>query len=150
MAIFAAPEASASVLFGLYDMLGSVGTIWPEMTAAEPGEAALDVFIVALTGQPFRCSGGVLVEPRAGIVKDIAPIAFRGASSGSCPRGKPRQWRVVVAESGEAIRMAEQLRIPDEMREARIQAVAHLWAPVRPPREQGRRRNAVRDRDGPG
>ena len=37
------------------------------MTAAEPGEAALDVFIVAATGQPFRCSSGVLVEPRAGI-----------------------------------------------------------------------------------
>ncbi len=55
------------MLFGLYDVLGSVGTIWPDMTAAEPGEAALDVFIVARTGEPFRCASGILVEPRAGV-----------------------------------------------------------------------------------
>ena len=67
IAILAAPEASASVLFGLYDILGSVGLIWPDMTAAEPGEAALDVFVVAATGEAFRCSGGILVEPRDGI-----------------------------------------------------------------------------------
>jgi len=73
IALLAAPEASASVLFGLYDVLGSVGLIWPDMTAAEPGEAALDVFIVAATGEPFRCSGGVLVEPRAG-VDDVASV----------------------------------------------------------------------------
>jgi transcriptional regulator GlxA family with amidase domain len=67
IALLAAPEASASVLFGLYDVLGSVGMIWPDMTAAEPGDPALDVFIVAAAGDPFRCSGGVLVEPRAGV-----------------------------------------------------------------------------------
>jgi len=67
IALLAAPEATASSLFGLYDVLGSVGLIWPDMTAAEPGEASLDVFVVAATAEPFRCSGGVLVEPRAGL-----------------------------------------------------------------------------------
>lgn len=67
------------MLFGLYDVLGTVGTIWPDMTAAEPGEPALDVFIVAAAGEPFRCAGGVLVEPRAGIqdveTVDVAIVA---------------------------------------------------------------------------
>ena len=67
VALLAAPEASASVLFGLYDVLGSVGMIWPDMTGAEAGEPTLDVFIVAADGQPFRCSGGILVEPRFGL-----------------------------------------------------------------------------------
>ena len=79
IALLAAPEASASVLFGLYDVLGSVGLIWPDLTAAEPGEAALDVFVVAATGEPFRCSGGVLVEPRAGIDQvDEVDVAIVG------------------------------------------------------------------------
>ncbi len=65
--MLAAPEATASALFGLYDVLGSVGLIWPDMTANEPGDASLDVFIVAATAEPFRCSGGVLVEPRMSI-----------------------------------------------------------------------------------
>ena len=67
IALLAAPEATASALFGLYDVLGSVGMIWPDMTAAQPGEASLDVFIVASTAGSFRCSGGILVEARLGI-----------------------------------------------------------------------------------
>jgi transcriptional regulator GlxA family with amidase domain len=67
IALLAAPEASASVLFGLYDILSSVGTMWPDLTGAPPGEPALDVRIVAASAEPFRCTGGVLVEPAAGI-----------------------------------------------------------------------------------
>jgi hypothetical protein len=60
-------------------------------------------------------------------VEDIAPVAFRGRIVRFVPRGKPRQWRVVVAESTEAIGMAEQQRIPDAQLVARIQALAHGW-----------------------
>jgi hypothetical protein len=48
-------------------------------------------------------------------VEDIAPVAFRGRIVRFVPRGKPRQWRVVVVELGEAIRTAEQQRIPERM-----------------------------------
>ena len=41
--------------------------MWPDMTAAEPGDALLDVSIVAATGEPFRCFGNILVEPHAAI-----------------------------------------------------------------------------------
>ena len=67
IALLAAPETSAAVLYGLYDVLSSVGPMWPDMTAAESGDAMLDVSIVAATGAPFRCFGNIPVEPHAGI-----------------------------------------------------------------------------------
>ena len=63
IALFAAPETSASVLYGLYDILLSVGAMWPDMTVAEPGDALLDVVIVATTAEPFRCFGNIVIEP---------------------------------------------------------------------------------------
>ena len=65
IALLAAPETSASVLYGLYDILLSVGAMWPDMTAAEPGDALLDVVIVAVTAEPFRCFGNIVIEPHA-------------------------------------------------------------------------------------
>ena len=61
--LFAAPETSAAVLYGLYDVLGSVGLAWPDVTSATSGDRLLDVRIVAATSEPFRCYGGVRIEP---------------------------------------------------------------------------------------
>ncbi len=66
-ALLAAPETSPSVLYGLYDVLYSVGAVWPDMTMGEPGPEALDVRIVAAGAEPFRCIGNVMVEPHASI-----------------------------------------------------------------------------------
>lgn len=65
--LLAAPETSASVLYGLYDVLLSVGPMWPDMTAAEPSDALIDVSIVAATAEPFRCFGSILIEPHAAV-----------------------------------------------------------------------------------
>lgn len=67
VALLAAPETSASVLFGLYDVLSSVGAVFPDMTAGRPGDALLDVRIVAAGNEPFRCVGQVLIEPHDAI-----------------------------------------------------------------------------------
>jgi transcriptional regulator GlxA family with amidase domain len=67
IALLAAPETSPSVLYGLYDVLLSVGAVYPDMTTGEPGEALLDVSIVTADGRPFRCFGNILVEPHASI-----------------------------------------------------------------------------------
>lgn len=64
IALLAAPGSSPSVLYGLYDVLLSVGAMYPEMTTGQPDEALLDVSIVAAGSEPFRCFGNVLVEPR--------------------------------------------------------------------------------------
>ena len=67
IALFAAPETSAAVLFGLYDVLSTVGAVYPDMTTGVEGEALLDVKIVAAGSSPFRCFGNVLIEPHASI-----------------------------------------------------------------------------------
>ena len=67
IALLAAPETSASVLYGLYDVLLSVGPMWPDMTGASPADAQLEVRIVAATREPFRCYGDVLIEPHASL-----------------------------------------------------------------------------------
>jgi transcriptional regulator GlxA family with amidase domain len=61
--LIAAAETSPSVLYGLFDVLSTVGAIYPEMTTGEPGELLLDVKVVAATSEPFRCYGNVMVEP---------------------------------------------------------------------------------------
>ncbi|MFL5768518.1 MAG: GlxA family transcriptional regulator, partial [Chloroflexota bacterium] len=67
VALFAAPESSPSILFGLYDVLSTVGAVYPDMTTGEAGDELLDVRIVAAEAEPFRCMGNVLVEPNAEI-----------------------------------------------------------------------------------
>ncbi|MCV2863790.1 GlxA family transcriptional regulator [Albidovulum sediminicola] len=66
-ALLTSRETSPSVLYGLYDVLYSVGAIFPELTVGEPGEGLLDVRIVAADGAPFRCTGNVVIEPHQSI-----------------------------------------------------------------------------------
>jgi len=67
IALLAAPETSASVLYGLYDVLFSVGAVYLDMVAGTPGEELLDIRIVSGDGKPFHCLGNVPVEPHAAI-----------------------------------------------------------------------------------
>lgn len=65
--LLAAPETSASVLYGLYDILFSVGAVYPDMIAGTPGQELLDVQIATVNGKPFRCIGNIPVEPHLAI-----------------------------------------------------------------------------------
>ena len=65
--LLAAPATSPAVLYGLYDVLASAGVVYGEMTTGEAGDPLLEVRIVAAGAEPFRCFGGVLVEPHAAI-----------------------------------------------------------------------------------
>jgi transcriptional regulator GlxA family with amidase domain len=69
IALLAAPETSPSVLYGLYDVLLAVGSMWPDMTGAEPADPLLEVLIVAATAEPFRCFGNIAVEPHAAVAE---------------------------------------------------------------------------------
>jgi transcriptional regulator GlxA family with amidase domain len=73
--LLAAPETSASVLYGLYDVLLSVGAVYLDMVAGAPGKELLDVRIVSADGSPFRCIGNIPVEPHAAIDKLVEPDA---------------------------------------------------------------------------
>ena len=98
LAILAAPESSASVLYGLYDVLVSVGAMYPDMLTGKAGDALLDVSIVAASREPFRCFGNVLVEPHAGVDDvgriDVVVVADMYAPIDAPPRG---HWTVETA-----------------------------------------------------
>lgn len=65
IALLVAPTSSAAVLYGLFDVLYSVGSVYSDMVMGTPGTEQLDVRIVSADGRPFRCPGHVLVEPHA-------------------------------------------------------------------------------------
>ena len=56
-------ETSPGVLYGLYDILSTVGAAYPDMISGITDEELLDVKIVARSKAPFRCIGNVTVEP---------------------------------------------------------------------------------------
>jgi transcriptional regulator GlxA family with amidase domain len=92
VALFAAPETSPAILFGLFDVLGSVGAVFPDMTTGEPGDALLDVRIVAADPEPFRCFGGILVEPHESIEEgrpfDVIIVCDLYTPITTAPRGR--------------------------------------------------------------
>lgn len=63
--LLAAENTTPSVLYGLYDVLYSVGAVYADMTEGVPGPESMDVAIVSRDGRPFRCASNVLVEPHA-------------------------------------------------------------------------------------
>jgi transcriptional regulator GlxA family with amidase domain len=71
--LLAAQATAPSVLYGLYDVLATAGAVYAEMTTGQAGEALLDVKIVAAQAAPFRCAGGIPVEPHASIDTVAAP-----------------------------------------------------------------------------
>jgi transcriptional regulator GlxA family with amidase domain len=65
--MLAEPETSASVLYGLYDVLLSAGAVYTDMVAGIPGQESLEVKIASADGKAFHCLGNVPVEPHAAI-----------------------------------------------------------------------------------
>jgi transcriptional regulator GlxA family with amidase domain len=96
VALLAAPETSPFVLYGLYEVLMSVGAVFPDMTSGLPGDALLDVRIVAASAEPFRCFGNVPVEPQAAIDEveraDVVIVCDRYTPIDTPPHGHyPRE-----------------------------------------------------------
>lgn len=65
IALLASHETSAMVLYGLYDVLTTVGAVYPELVKGAPERELLDVRIVSADGRPFSCVGDIPVRPHA-------------------------------------------------------------------------------------
>ena len=63
--ILAAESCRGAILYGLYDLLVSVGTAWSYLTEGTPSPSLTRVRIVARTPDAFRCISGVPVIPDA-------------------------------------------------------------------------------------
>lgn len=64
IALLASPSSSAGVLYGMYEVLYSAGSVFLDMVLGEPGAETLDIRILSSDGRPFRCPGNVPVEPQ--------------------------------------------------------------------------------------
>lgn len=108
--LLAAPETSASVLYGLYDVLLTVGAVYPDMVAGVPGKELMDVRIVSADGRPFRCIGNIPVEPHAALDEidkpDAVIVCDMYTSIYDVPKGRyPREagWLRQVHDQGALI-----------------------------------------------
>jgi transcriptional regulator GlxA family with amidase domain len=68
VSILATPDTSPSTLFGLYDVLSSVGVGWEMFVSGEDANPWFEVQIVSVESRPFLCKGGgggALITPNA-------------------------------------------------------------------------------------
>ncbi len=105
--LLAAPETSASVLYGLFDLLSSAGAVYPDMVSGAPGDELLDVRIVSADGKRFHCIGNIPVEPHAAIsdigYADTVIVCDMYTSIYDVPKGRyPREigWLRQMHKSG--------------------------------------------------
>lgn len=106
ISLLALPESSASVLYGLYDVLTSVGQIWPALTGKSESGPGFDVRIVAPSRTEFRCHGGVPVAPDAALAEpahtDVVVISDLAIDGHQDPRGRwPEAAEWVAARHAE-------------------------------------------------
>ncbi len=62
VAIVATPEAAASVVYGIYEVLSSVGLAWQLLHRQSPAPVFKPV-VLSMDGQPFRTFNGVTIHP---------------------------------------------------------------------------------------
>lgn len=90
--LLAAVETSPSVLYGLVDVLGAAGVVYPEVTRGTPGEPIFDVRVVAATSEPFRSLSNVLIVPDAAVTEvddaDVVIVCDMYQPIDRPPRGK--------------------------------------------------------------
>lgn len=105
--LLASPETSPSTLFTLYDVLASAGIAYDEMLSGEAGAPVLDVKIVAEQSEPFRCAGGLLVEPAAALnelpIPDAAIVCDMYVPVNQSPLGRypqAAQWLRSLYDAG--------------------------------------------------
>ena len=73
VAILALPEASASVVFGMYDLFKSAGRDWTLMSTGSPGPGVLHPVIVASRAGSFDVANGVRLSPQGTLDSLPAP-----------------------------------------------------------------------------
>lgn len=75
IALLAAPDVTASTLYGMYDIFGSAGRDWPLLMQGRPGEPLLRPLIVSRDGRGFRTANGAWIAPDAALYDGPAPTA---------------------------------------------------------------------------
>ena len=74
--ILAMPQATASPIYGMQELLGSAGRDWSLLVQGEAGEPLILVEIVSVEGQPMELANGALVRPTRRLDRDYCPDAL--------------------------------------------------------------------------
>jgi len=72
VAIIAFPETSASVVYGLHDLLSSAGRDWGVMVDGRPGPSLIKPTVVSKHDRAFTASNDVTLTPERGL-EDVTP-----------------------------------------------------------------------------
>ena len=64
VAVLAFPETSASVVYGIYDLLASAGRDWELIVSGQAGQAKMQPLIVSVQAGAFCVSNGVSITPQ--------------------------------------------------------------------------------------
>ena len=67
------------VLYGFYDVLTTVGAIYPDLVKGPPERELMDVNIVSADGRPFSCAGDIPVRPHASLADFSRPARLPDA-----------------------------------------------------------------------
>jgi len=73
VAILALPEATASVIYGMYDLFRGAGRDWGVVTTGEPGPELLRPQVVSSRSGSFVAANGVRITPQATLEQCVAP-----------------------------------------------------------------------------
>ncbi|WP_213086236.1 GlxA family transcriptional regulator [Roseateles sp. DAIF2] len=65
VSILALPETSATAVYGLYEMLSSVGVLWQQVTGEAVAARRIEARIVARSRKPYRSAIGTPIAPHA-------------------------------------------------------------------------------------
>src|SRR5438045_2114599 len=66
VAILTFPETTASVTYGMYDLLVGAGRDWGFVVTGQPGPSLMHPTIVSVQRQPFAVANGISITPQAG------------------------------------------------------------------------------------
>jgi hypothetical protein len=62
-AIPAMPGATASTVYGMYDLFASAGRDWSLLVDGQAGESKIEPFTVSANGERFQAGNVVWIEP---------------------------------------------------------------------------------------
>lgn len=75
VALLAGPDATASTLYGMYDILGAAGRDWALLMHGQAGQPLITPWIVSRDGRGFRTANGAWIEPHAALEALPSPRA---------------------------------------------------------------------------
>jgi transcriptional regulator GlxA family with amidase domain len=90
--LLALPDSTPAALYGLYEVLASVGVVWQALTGEAVSCEPLQVRILSERRAPFTCAGGVPIAPHAALADvdrvDLVIVADLAVAPNEDPRGR--------------------------------------------------------------